>query len=303
MPIEFLSFWLRETISNIARNRLMSLVAITTTTVGLFILGTFFLTMSNLRAAVDRETTKLDIVLFLKADISEVRRKQIFEGSRVPQVDDVQFVSKGKALKEMQKKWPDIPMADFAKDNPLSDEIRIKLKKEYLPEILKVQSYLSSIDGVLKTRRDDEAVKNLLQINSFLAIAGSICLLVLGMGILLIIHNSIRLTIFARRREIRIMEMVGATAWFIRIPFLLEGIIYGLVGAALASAILGALWLAVVRTDWQLVRMLAPLASNGIGLGSVWWQCTGILLLAGLMFGLIGSWASLSRSLGKAAHI
>jgi cell division transport system permease protein len=303
MPIEFLSFWLRETISNISRNRLMSLVAITTTTVGLFILGTFFLTLANLRAAVDRETTKLDIVLFLKADLTPERRKAIYEGARIPQAQDVQFVSKEQALKEMQKKWPDIPMADFKNDNPLSDEIRIKLKKENLSEILAVQNYLATIDGVIKSRRDDEPVKNLLRISSFLAIAGVICLLVLGMGILLIIHNAIRLTIFARRREIRIMELVGATAWFIRIPFLLEGTLYGLAGATVAATILGVLWIAIARTSSELVRMLAPLSAGGFGATSIWWQCTAIMLLAGLLFGLIGSWASLSRSLGKAAHI
>src|SRR5215210_6207056 len=125
MSLEYMMFWTRETVSNIGRNRLMSLLAITTVTVGLFILGAFFLVLANLRAAVAKETHKLDIVVFLKADVTPERRKQIYEATRISQVKDLQIVPKAQVLKEVQRKWPDIPMADFADDNPLSDEIRI----------------------------------------------------------------------------------------------------------------------------------------------------------------------------------
>jgi cell division transport system permease protein len=296
MFLEFLMFWTRETISNIGRNRLMSLLAITTVTVGLFILGSFFLVLANVRTTVAEETHKLDIVVFLKADITPERRKQIYEATRIPQVRDLQIVTKAQALKEVQRKWPDIPMADFAADNPLSDELRIKLKNP--EEIFAVQQYLSSLDGVLKTRRDDEPVRQLLAINRFLTVAGLVSLVIMGMACLLIIHNAIRLTIFARRREIRIMELVGATAWFIRVPFLLEGIIYGIVGAVVAAAIIGGVWLAAVRTPSPLVGLLLPLANSG-----VLQECLALMLGAGLLFGLLGSWVSLSRSMGKAAHV
>src|SRR3712207_6740849 len=102
MLLEFLMFWTRETISNIGRNRLMSVLAITTVTVGLVILGAFFLTLTNLRAAVAKETRKLDIVVFLKADITAQRRDELLKAARIPQVAKVQFVSKTQALNEMQ---------------------------------------------------------------------------------------------------------------------------------------------------------------------------------------------------------
>jgi cell division transport system permease protein len=274
----------------------MSLLAITTVTVGLFILGAFFLVLANVQAAVAKETHKLDIVVFLKADITPERRRQIYEATRISQVKDLQIVPKAQVLKEVQRKWPDIPMADFAEDNPLNDEIRIKLKNP--EEIFAVQKYLNGIEGVLKTRRDDEPVRQLLAVNRFLMVAGFASLVILGMACLLIIHNAIRLTIFARRREIRIMELVGATAWFIRVPFLLEGIIYGIAGAAVAATVLGAVWMAAVRTSSPLVGLLLPLANSG-----VLQQCLALMLGAGLLFGLLGSWASLSRSLGKAMHV
>jgi cell division transport system permease protein len=296
MSLEYLIFWTRETVSNISRNRLMSLLAITTVTVGLFILGAFFLVLANLQAAVAKETHKLDIVVFLKADVTPERRKQIYDATRISQVKDLQIVPKAQVLKEVQRKWPDIPMADFADDNPLSDEIRIKLKNP--EDIFAVQKYFSSIDGVLKTRRDDEPVRQLLAVNRFLMVAGFASLVILGMACLLIIHNAIRLTIFARRREIRIMELVGATAWFIRVPFLLEGIIYGIAWAVVAATVLGAVWMAAVRASSPLVGLLLPLANSG-----VLQQCLVLMLGAGLLFGLLGSWASLARSIGKAVHI
>ena len=301
---EYLMFWLRETFSNIARNRLMSLLAITTVTFGLVILGACFVAISNMRAIAEQETGKLDIVVFLKKDISDKRRKEIYNAARMPQVADLQFVSRGQALREMQADLPELPVADLKDENPLNDELRIKLKKENLNDVLKVRAYLESIKGVIPApqnsnrQRNDAVVKQLLEINRFVKIAGLLSLLVLSLMILLIIHNAIRLTIFARRREIRIMELVGATPWFIRIPFLLEGVLYGVVGAVLAALILGPILLAASRLDVPVIQLAMPQSPTRV-LG----ECVSLMLLAGLFFGLSGSWFSLSRSLGKAAHL
>ena len=128
MLLEFLMFWMRETASNIRRNRVMSLLAITTATVGLSILGTFYLLTNLTRATVQEETQKIDLVIFLKNDLSTARRKQIFEASRIPQVKRVDFVSRDAALKAMKRDFPNIPVDDFkGRDNPLSDELRLKL--------------------------------------------------------------------------------------------------------------------------------------------------------------------------------
>ncbi len=293
-----LMFWLRETASNIGRNRLMSLLAVTTATIGLFLLGAFFLAFINLQALVKNQTQKLDLVVFLKADISPQRRKQIYDAARVKQVADLQFMSKAQVLREAVRRDPDIPLADFeGKYNPYSDELRINLKEEYLNDIFKLEDYLGGLPGVLKTRSDREPIRKLLAFKSFATIAGVVSLVILGMAILLIIHNAIRLTIFARRREIQIMELVGATNWFIRVPFLLEGVLYGLLGAILASLVLSPLFLALVRMPWPLLHDLLPLAQS-----NVLWSCVALMLGAGLLFGLLGSWFSLARSIGKTAH-
>ncbi|MBV9467688.1 MAG: FtsX-like permease family protein, partial [Abitibacteriaceae bacterium] len=272
--------------------------AISTATIGLLILGSFFLTLANLSAVVENETQKLDLAVVLQHDLTPQRRKQIYDAAHIAQVKDLQFVPKSRVLQEQKLDTPDLPIDDFMDDkvNPLGDELRIKLNNS--EDIFKVHDYLKSIPGVQLVRMDGQVVHSILSIRRFLAVAGLVALAVLGMGILLIIHNAIRLTIFARRREIRIMELVGATPEFIRTPFLLEGIIYGIVGATVAAGVLWSLYIMVTRIDVPLVQQLVPLRDP-----AVLWQCMSAIILAGLLFGLVGSWVSLSRSIGKATHV
>lgn len=296
MTWEFISFWTRETISNIRRNRLMSLLAVSTVTIGLFVLGTFFIAWASLQGTVKDQTKKLDLTVILNRDVSPKRRLEIFNATRIAQVEDLQIATKGQVLEEMRREMKDLPVADLRKDNPFGDELRIKLKDPQ--QIFAVSSYLKTIEGVGEVRMDAQVARRLLSVSHFVTAIGIASLVVLGMGILLIIHNAIRLTVFARRREIRIMELVGATSWFIRVPFLLEGIVYGVTGAVYAAAGLTALLVVISRGDAEIVAMLMPDSPM-----KLLWQCIGGMLIAGIGFGLAGSWVSLSRSLGKAMHI
>jgi cell division transport system permease protein len=298
MALEFLMFWLRETLSNIRRNKVMSLLAISTVTIGLFILGAFYLSWWNLSTAVKAETGKLDLAVILKRDIGDKRRREIYEAARIPQVAKVDVVLQHQVLAEFQREMPQIPMSDFAdsKYNPFGDELRIKLKDPHT--FFEVRNYFNTFKGkgVVATRsaEENEAVRALLGINRFLTVAGIAALGILGLAILLIIHNAIRLTIYARRKEIRIMELVGATPWFIRVPFLLEGLLYGLMGAVVAALILSPLYTAATRALSPWAQQLLPRDS-----GAQLIPCIGMMLIAGLLFGAIGSWFSLARSLDK----
>ncbi|MDF2441444.1 MAG: cell division transport system permease protein [Abditibacteriota bacterium] len=303
MPLEFLMFWTRETFSNIRRNRVMSLLAISTVTVGLFILGAFYLTLSNFRAAVKSETEKLDLAVILKKDISESRRKELARAARIPQVKEVEVVLQSEVLKEFSRDMPQIPLEDFrdSKYNPFGDELRLKLH-DPAHDFIKVRNYFNSLKGkgVLEIRSpgENEVVQTLVGINRFLTVAGFVALWVMGLAILLIIHNAIRLTIFARRREIRIMELVGATPWFIRIPFMLEGVVYGAVGAIVASLVLGPLYATAARALSPWAKALLPLEH-----AAVMMRCVGWMTLAGLSFGLLGAWFSLARTWNRASQI
>lgn len=221
----------------------------------------------------------------------------------MPQVKQVEVVLQAQVLKQFSREMPQIPLDDFrdSKYNPFGDELRIKLH-DPARDFLQVRDYFNSLKGkgVLEIRSpgENEVVQKLVEVNNFLAIAGFVALWVMGLAILLIIHNAIRLTIFARRREIRIMELVGATPWFIRIPFMLEGLVYGAMGAIVASLILGPLYATAARALSPWAKALLPLEH-----AAVMARCIGWMTLAGLGFGLLGAWFSLARTWNRAAQI
>ena len=302
MLLEYLMFWARETFSNVRRNPLMSLLAISTVTVGLFILGAFYLALGNLRGAVKSETQKLDMAVILDRDISEKRRKEIFQAARIKQVKNVTVVLHGEVLRAFKKEHPDIPLEGLEEEsyNPFSDELRIQLVNP-ATDYFKVRKYFDTLKGKgvlsIRSAQENDIVRTLMAANRFVSWAGVAALWVMGLAILLIIHNAIRLTIYARRREIRIMELVGATPAFIRIPFVLEGLLYGAVGALLASIILSPIYTAGINSLKPWTKGLAS-----IGDPTLLRSCVGWMLVAGLLFGLLGSWFSVSRNASGASN-
>jgi cell division transport system permease protein len=297
MPFEFIHFWTLETLSNLIRNRLMSLLALSTVAIGLFILGGFYLSLAHIREMVKTQTGKLNITVILDPQITARRRKEIYEASRIPQVADLQIRTKDQVLMEMHQDTPGISVDDLkGKNNPLSDEIRIRVKDPQT--IPAVRAYMETLKGkgVDDTISDRDILQKLLSLNRLLVIIGTVSLIVLGLAILAIIYNTIRLTVHARRREIRIMELVGATRGFIRVPFVLEGIIIGFFGALLAAALLVSFHAMLGNMMPPFLRTMSPAT---IALVSK--QCAFGIMLSGLVFGLIGSCISLNRSIDKAA--
>ena len=279
-------FWLREALDNVRRNRVPSLLAISTVSIALFILGAFFLTISNLRAAVGAQTQKLDLIVVLDKGISAQRRREIYQAARMPQVKKLDIVMASQALEKYGRELQ-MPIDDLKAANPLGDELHVQLKNP--DDFFAVRNYLGKIKGVgsVQDSDSDNAAQKLLQINRWLAIGALVSLAILSAAILLIIHNAIRLTLFARRREIRIMQLVGATNGFIRVPFLLEGLFYGVVGAAIAAVALSVIYAVAQANASQLAREIMPLAP-----GTIVGACAALLLLAGLLFGALGAWIS-----------
>lgn len=296
MFLELLMFWTRETLANIRRNLLMSLLAVSSVTVALFILGAFYLALSNGRAVAAGAAQQLELAVILDRDVTPARRKQLYDAAHIAQVRDLEFVSKTQALKEIRTDpGVHIPTEGFeGADNPFGDELRLKL---FRPEdSFKVRDYLGGLKGVSYVRFDGQVAQSVIGFNRLLAAAGLLALCVLSLGALLIVHNTIRLTIFARRREVRIMELVGATPAFIRTPFVLEGTLYGLCGGVLASLLLSTLYSALGARPERLIKLFLPLSP-----AQLLPACWGATLLAGLLFGVVGSCLSLARGIGKAA--
>ena len=287
-------FQINEAFLNVRRNGLMSLAALGTVTIALTVLGASVWSAYRIHEIAQQQPQKFnEIDVFLKAEVD--RSATMAVKSRVaalPGARDVHLVSKEAAWAHLQQTEPSL--AEALPDNPLMDKLEVQAgngarvgalsarlrDKKMFPEVLRVNDA-------------NEEVRALLGFARVIKVLGSGTAIGLFVATLFIVQNTIRLTVYARRREIRIMQMVGATPGFIRLPLLLEGAFYGITGGAVACAVLafGAAEVARFISDLR-----SPL------LGDVPSQLTPLHMLAGLiligaMIGVFGSYLAMRRFL------
>jgi cell division transport system permease protein len=255
---------------------------------GLFIaLGTWVLSWSN---HIQKE---LEVHVYFASNATPQQEQAVAAKLRHdPQVKDVQFVSKAEALKLMQKKFKDLATVPLP-SNPLPDSYTVTpLKAAYTPLIgNKVkQAGWSGVDNV---RWGSATAKRVLTIAKVISLVFLIAVILLVVASTLLIANTIRLSIFARRREIEVMKLVGATNWFIRGPFMLEGLVCGLVGSLLAVILL------VLGKTVALPSILPHIGGGeGSDVHSLSFTFNALALLAaGLLLGAMGSGLTLRRFL------
>jgi len=282
----------RESTRGIFRNGLMSFASASTVAVALLTLAAVYLLAANINHLATVAESQVEIRVLLEEGLSEadVRRLEV-ECSRIPGVRQVTYTSKHRALELMrQKLGQDAGLLEAVEDlNPLPASLDIQVDPQRISEIVAVTS---RFDGVDRVRDDQALVGRLLQLTAAIRAAGLALVLLLAGATLFIIANTVRLTVFARRNEIRIMKLVGATDAFVRWPFILEGIILGLVGAGVAATAVfyGYHWL-YVQAGATLPFL--PLLSPQLLIADL----SQALLALGVILGAAGSAFSLHRHL------
>ncbi len=286
-----LKYFFSETVQNLRRNLLMTIAAVSTVAISLLLLGG----VQVLGIMVNRMTTdweaKVEVNVFLLQSATENETQALqLEVSEMTEVDEVTYVSSLMALEEFRADYPDL--AQGLTENDLPASLRIKLFDANQAE--EVADRIEGAPGVDEVRFGGDIIKRLLQVNALLrtvTLAMSVILMIAAAGL---IANTIRLAIYARRDEIGIMKLVGATNWFIRIPFMLEGLFAALVGAAVAVVVvLGGNWLLLSRLP-EAFPFLAPVLDFSSGeLLTV----AGLLVGVGGLVGLAGSSLALRRFL------
>ncbi len=293
MRLSTVEFLLSEGWEAAVRNGLVTLAAISNTAVALLILGSLVLFGINVEhmAALQAQAAVITIELEEDADSGEVE-KMLWAN---PLVGGVQFVSKEEALRRtaesvgldaelLQIDTGDEPL--FA--NPLPDSFIVRTTDPQ--DIPQVAREAGQIKGVAMVRYAQQLTEKLLALAQGIRISGVVVGMLMAVATLMVISTTIRLTIYARRQEIRIMQLVGATNWFIRVPFIIEGILDGLAGGAVAAAILLPIYSYVqdyVGKNLQFVDLIySPEALLIFGLG---------LVLCGILFGAAGSLMGLHR--------
>jgi len=291
MKIRTGEYFIKEAFRSLKRNGLMSFASISTVALSLLILGIFLIMVLNLNNMASNLESQVQISVYLQDGLSDVEMREI--GTRItklPGVNQVLFVDKEEALKRFKQRLGEQQSILQALDgtNPLPNAFEVKMDR---PEGVKpVAQAISQLKGVENAKFGQEIVEQLFALTKMMRIFGVVLIGFLALAALFIISNTIRLTVFARRKEIGIMKYVGATDWFIRWPFLLEGIILGFGGALAAVILLNQTYGALIHQVYESLAFL-PLIPQYPFITHI----SIILLIIGTVIGALGSTISLRK--------
>ena len=236
MKIRTMRYYMAEAIQSFWRNRFMSIASIATVALSLFILGIFLTLVANLDYFAENLESQVEITVYLKDDVTQKDIDSVGRRlSALPDVKSVSFTDKDQAMDILKERMKDQPGILDALDgkNPLPSSYEVTFTE---PEaVRRTADIVADYPEVEGTHYGQEIIEQLFQITRIIRWGGIALIIFLTLAMLFIISNTIRLTVFARRKEIAIMKYVGATNWFIRWPFLLEGLLLGFIGGVLAD--------------------------------------------------------------------
>ncbi len=292
-------FFFNEAVNSLVRNWVMSMAAIVTVLVSMFVLGLGMIMFFNFQHAISDLRNKLEVEVFIKNTASPAQIDDLGDEIRaMPEVKDVYLVSKEEALDRLRKSLQGHEdVLDALSGNPLPPSYEITLKDpERIVEVAGrffdnpvIDNTPGTHDGV---KYGGETSERVLRVTTIFLIAGAGFVALLTMASVLLISNTTRLSIFARRREAEIMRLVGATNWFIRWPFVMEGVFTGMLGAA-AAAIM------VMLTNRFVIESVANkmpfLPFNAEAVPMVWLVL--LVITGGTLLGSVGSGLALRRFL------
>ncbi len=286
-------YLLGSALTGLWRNRTMTGGAIVTTAIMLITLAGFLAINDTLNQMVTALGRKSNLIAYVRDDARPTRVMEVIEDLRTrPGVGEVQFVSKDDALKIFESRFVDQrDILDVLQSNPLPASVELRLNDPAVVPGLaqELQAMTAVFDDIVVPL---DVVEEVIGISNLARVAGSAIIIALTGVTLFVIVNTIRIAVFARRQEIEIMKLVGATDWFVRGPFVVEGAIIGGVGAGIAAIALVVLYAQAAPVVTRIVSFL-PLSTDADFVRNL----AVFTLLVGLIVGSLGSYFSVRRYL------
>lgn len=291
MKIRTLEYFVKEAAISLKRNNLMSFASITTVAISLVILGLFLIMVMNLNNMAAHLESQVQINVYLEDNLSEAERYEIGNNiKKIKGVEEITFVTKDEAIERFRERLGEqkylLDALDDANPLPYSYEVKLTLPEQVKSAATEIAEY----PGVKTAKFGQEAIEQLFKLTHMIRVFGVVLILFLVFATLFIISNTIRLTVFARRKEIGIMKYVGATDWFIRWPFIMEGMALGFGGALIATLVLRTSYSAITNQIYQSFMFL-PLIPQYPFLTNL----TILLIVLGMIIGALGSAISLKK--------
>lgn len=293
MKLSTSRYFFKEAFKSIFRNGWMSVASIATVTVSLIILGAFVLVVANTNYIAAQMESDVEIAAYLELDAPDEETDNLREVvSDMEGVAEVNVVPKEEGLAKLSNQFGkdhDL-MGAMGGENPLPDYIVVKAEDpENVPVLAKEIEELEYIESV---DYGQGVVERLFSLTNWIRVGGLVTIGLLAAATVFLIAITIRLTIFARKKEIEIMQCVGASKWFIRAPFFLEGMFLGLVGSLLASIVLYFSYNMLVEQISSTLSFLPVVTDFNLLISILL-----VVLVAGPLVGTIGSMFSLRRFL------
>ena len=293
MKLRTTEYFVREVCISIKRNNWMSFASISTVAVSLFVLGMFLIIVLNMNRMASMLESQVQINVYLDDKLKGSEIDDLEDDLKKMQgIESVQYVSREDAIVRLRERLGDQKyLLDALGDkNPLPNAFEVAVKQPTMVET--AAKAIEKFGGVESVKYGQDVVEHLFDMTRLVRIFGFTLMLLLAGATLFIISNTIRLTVFARRKEIAIMKYVGATDWFIRWPFLLEGVVLGFFGGVLASIALRSIYGLITAKVYSTLAFLPLIPQypfvNFISL---------VMVLSGMGIGALGSTISLKRFL------
>jgi cell division transport system permease protein len=288
-----LAYFVRETLISLRRNLMMTIAGIITVAISLFLFGGILLVQSTVDHGTQQWKHGIELEIFMKVDAPpsavQAVRAQLQSD---PSVKSYRYLNKDDAYAIFKKEFSDQQaLVESTKPADLPESFRVAPTKAQLTQVL-ADKYTGqpSVDTVITA---EQQIKRLLTATRWIRLTFVAMASVLLASSLFLIVNTIRLATFARRREIEVMKLVGASNWFVRIPFMAEGFVQGAIGAGFAFGLIWTLKVIIanlLRHQQNLLSTFRVTSADAIGIGM-------LVLLIGAGIGVIGSIIGLRRFL------
>lgn len=295
-----LKYLTHEGFRNVWVNRLMSLASVTVLMACLIIMGAGIMIYFNINNVVDKVQSQNVVMVYVADDASEDETTQIGTSLKgISNVESCEFVPKEVAFQEqIQSMGGDAALFEGFDEIPLPDAYKVTVKD--LSQFENTVSQIKQINKVDSVRENSDLASKLLSLRHAVSIVSVGLVIMLFLVALFIISNTIRITMFSRKLEISIMKAVGATNWFIRWPFMIEGMILGTISGIVS---LGVLWGLYAVAEKVFAQTLSLIGFSLVPFSEYWWQILLIFVAIGLFTGGFGSLVSMAKYLKEQGSV
>lgn len=300
MRISTFFYTLKQGAKNIWKNKMFSLASIATMSACIFLFGIFYSVVVNFQNVVKEVESGVAVTVFFKDGATQDQIDEIgVQISKRVEVSDKVFVSAEEAWSEFQKVYFEgsEEMAEgFADDNPLVNSSHYEVYMNDISMQESLVTYLESLDGVKEVKSSDVAGNTLTDFNRLIGYVSAGIILILLCVAVFLISNTVTIGIAVRREEIAIMKLIGATDYFVRAPFIVEGILIGIIGSALPLTVLFFMYRKIIFYVGEKFRWLSGMLEF-LPVDKVFSTLVPVALILGVGIGFLGSRLTIRKHL------